>query len=180
MQGGRTVESFNKVSGERKSVSHKFHSQGANLCNDARHQATRQLRFHPTTATLLTCPCEGRHSIELNHPSLDTFHKTITTIIPPEMAIQNNNTNAPVTIDIEMHSISSGAAISKPTSIYEVVENSSHNENIIQSSGPVLEQIQTVWSPYKNRFRLLACCMTAFGNGLNDSAPGALIASMER
>jgi hypothetical protein len=46
--------------------------------------------------------------------------------------------------------------------------------------GNASEQIQTIWNPYKNRFRVMACCMTAFGNGANDSAPGALIASLER
>lgn len=42
------------------------------------------------------------------------------------------------------------------------------------------EQIETVWNPYMNRYRVLACCLNAFGLGLNDSAPGALIASIER
>ena len=42
------------------------------------------------------------------------------------------------------------------------------------------EQIQTIWNPYKNRFRVMASCMTVFANGMNDSAPGALIASIER
>ena len=46
--------------------------------------------------------------------------------------------------------------------------------------GHASEQIQTLWNPYKNRFRVLASCMTAFGNGMNDSAPGALIASIEK
>jgi hypothetical protein len=41
-------------------------------------------------------------------------------------------------------------------------------------------QIQTVWRPYGNRFRALAACLTCFGNGMNDSAPGALIASVEK
>lgn len=48
------------------------------------------------------------------------------------------------------------------------------------NSGASSEQFQTIWNPYKNRFRVLACCTTAFGNGMNDSAPGALLASIER
>lgn len=39
---------------------------------------------------------------------------------------------------------------------------------------------QTIWNPYRNRFRVLASCMTCFGNGLNDSAPGALLASIQK
>jgi hypothetical protein len=49
-----------------------------------------------------------------------------------------------------------------------------------QRSGPISEQIQTVWNPYKNRFRVMAACSTSMANGMNDSAPGALIASIER
>ncbi|KAH8668231.1 MFS efflux transporter [Tricladium varicosporioides] len=40
--------------------------------------------------------------------------------------------------------------------------------------------MQTIWNPYKNRFRVLGCCFTGFSNGMNDSAPGALLASIER
>jgi hypothetical protein len=47
------------------------------------------------------------------------------------------------------------------------------------SSGAA-DQMQTIWEPFKNRFRVLAACLTAFANGMNDSANGALIESMER
>ncbi|KAH6680445.1 major facilitator superfamily domain-containing protein [Halenospora varia] len=47
-------------------------------------------------------------------------------------------------------------------------------------AGSVVEQMQTIWNPYKNRFRVLGCCFTGFANGMNDSAPGALLASIER
>ncbi len=50
-----------------------------------------------------------------------------------------------------------------------------------RSDGVVeVEALQTVWQPYMNRFRLLAVCLMNFGNGLNDSAPGALIPYIER
>ncbi|KAF2227083.1 major facilitator superfamily domain-containing protein [Elsinoe ampelina] len=35
------------------------------------------------------------------------------------------------------------------------------------------------WPP-KNKYRVLAACLTYFGNGMNDAAPGALIPYMER
>lgn len=54
---------------------------------------------------------------------------------------------------------------------------SRHSES--PSSGSA-EQMQTIWEPFKNRFRVLAACLTAFANGMNDSANGALIESMER
>lgn len=40
--------------------------------------------------------------------------------------------------------------------------------------------VQSVWDPYMNRFRLLSACLMSVGNGLNDSAPGALIPYMEK
>lgn len=43
-----------------------------------------------------------------------------------------------------------------------------------------VEALQGIWDPYMNRFRLLSACLMNFGNGLNDSAPGALIPYMEK
>ncbi|KAL8731644.1 MAG: hypothetical protein Q9166_003332 [cf. Caloplaca sp. 2 TL-2023] len=44
----------------------------------------------------------------------------------------------------------------------------------------VVEAMQTLTSPSMNKWRLLSACMMCFGNGLNDSAPGALIPYMEK
>ncbi|KAL8812259.1 MAG: hypothetical protein Q9200_001157 [Gallowayella weberi] len=41
------------------------------------------------------------------------------------------------------------------------------------------EVVQTLTNPPMNKWRLLSACMMCFGNGLNDSAPGALIPYME-
>lgn len=41
------------------------------------------------------------------------------------------------------------------------------------------EALPSIWDPYMNRFRFLATCLVNFRNGLNDSAPGALIPYME-
>ncbi|KUJ21658.1 MFS general substrate transporter [Mollisia scopiformis] len=49
-----------------------------------------------------------------------------------------------------------------------------------EPQGHITEQVQTIWNPYKNRYRVLASCILSFANGMNDSAPGALIASLER
>ena len=45
--------------------------------------------------------------------------------------------------------------------------------------GAAVEALQTVWNPYMNRFRFLAVCLLNFGNGINDSAPGALLPYLE-
>ncbi|KAB2575406.1 hypothetical protein DBV05_g5897 [Lasiodiplodia theobromae] len=39
--------------------------------------------------------------------------------------------------------------------------------------------IQTFWNPPMNKWRVLCACLVYFGNGLSDSAPGALIPYME-
>jgi hypothetical protein len=50
-----------------------------------------------------------------------------------------------------------------------------------RSSSPIsaVDQKQTLWNPYMNRFRVLGCCLTGFANGVNDSAPGPLLPSIE-
>lgn len=42
------------------------------------------------------------------------------------------------------------------------------------------ETTHSVWNPYMNRFRFLACCLTSLCGGLNDSAPGALLPYIEK
>jgi hypothetical protein len=49
-----------------------------------------------------------------------------------------------------------------------------------RSTGEGVDRVETIWEPYKNRYRVLAACFTAFGNGMNDSANGALIESLEK
>jgi hypothetical protein len=43
-----------------------------------------------------------------------------------------------------------------------------------------VDRLETIWNPYKNRYRVLAACITLFGNGMNDAATGTLIQSLER
>ncbi|KAF9874666.1 MFS efflux [Colletotrichum karsti] len=48
-------------------------------------------------------------------------------------------------------------------------------------STPVaIEALQSITEPHMNRFRLAASSLMGLGNGLNDSAPGALIPYMEK
>jgi hypothetical protein len=43
-----------------------------------------------------------------------------------------------------------------------------------------VEALQSFSNPPMNKFRLLSCCLLNFGQGLNDSAPGALIPYIEK
>lgn len=38
----------------------------------------------------------------------------------------------------------------------------------------------SIWEPYMNRYRFMSACILNFQNGVNDSAPGALIPYMEK
>lgn len=96
---------------------------------------------------------------------------------PPDMANRDGTS-----LDIEMHPISNvGAGLtSQPSPMNGDQMPRLEDGNMTRSAGSTHDQMQTLWAPYKNRFRVLACCLTALGNGANDSAPGALIASIER
>lgn len=48
------------------------------------------------------------------------------------------------------------------------------------ASVDAVDAMPSVWSPYMNRFRLPAMCLASLGNGLSDSAAGALIPYMEK
>ena len=86
--------------------------------------------------------------------------------------------------DVEMYPIPLSTTSSRPPGRIETADDarrgSSDENGTEQRQGPISEQVQTIWNPYKNRFRVMAACMTTLGNGMNDSAPGALIASIER
>lgn len=48
-----------------------------------------------------------------------------------------------------------------------------------RASVHAVDTVPSVWQPYMNRFRLPAMCLAILGNGLSDSAAGALIPYME-
>ncbi len=47
-------------------------------------------------------------------------------------------------------------------------------------NGEAVEALQSLWNPPINKWRFGSCCLMCFANGLNDSAPGALIPYMEK
>lgn len=53
-------------------------------------------------------------------------------------------------------------------------------ESQLPSNPEQTDQLETIWEPYKNRYRVLAVSLAAFGNGMNDAANGALIESLEK
>ena len=106
---------------------------------------------------------------------LETFRGSHFRLDQPEMT-RTEGVRAPDPVDIEMSSISNGVA----TPIQDDAPRSPDSADDTHLAGPTVEQVQTIWNPYKNRFRVLSSCSTVFGNGCNDSAPGALLASIEK
>ncbi len=53
-------------------------------------------------------------------------------------------------------------------------------QSSVRASDQATEVVQTLSNPPMNKYRLMSACLVNFGNGLNDSAPGALIPSIER
>ncbi|KAK3324553.1 hypothetical protein B0T19DRAFT_402776 [Cercophora scortea] len=64
------------------------------------------------------------------------------------------------------------------TGIGPDLEGSRPPSSMHTHDGVEVVAMQSMTDPYMNRFRLLATCLVNFGNGMNDSAPGALLPAM--
>lgn len=102
--------------------------------------------------------------------------------------IFGDRASAPQTHPSTPKSGSEHAASSRPTSSHTGVqtpatpselEGAIANNNSTADGGPAHPAIQTFWNPPMNKWRVLCACLVYFGNGLSDSAPGALIPYME-
>jgi phosphate/sulfate permease len=116
-------------------------------------------------------------SITIESPRLPVpvFSKPKT---PPEYTFRHGPGSPLETYDSPARSAMVGSSAGEIRSLeLQSLPNPQHSESL--SSGTA-DQMQTIWEPFKNRFRVLAACLTAFANGMNDSANGALIESMER
>ncbi|KAF1814143.1 MFS general substrate transporter [Eremomyces bilateralis CBS 781.70] len=65
-----------------------------------------------------------------------------------------------------------------PTTPNDLERNRDSPPNSIQPDAASL--VQTWRTPSVNKWRILACCLEYMGNGMNDSAPGALIPYLEK
>jgi phosphate/sulfate permease len=116
--------------------------------------------------------------------SLTIESEEIATPLPtiPKNSVSNISTrHYGLPFDLEMLPVSTSRATDTAQARDEGVQTSQRTSEDRRSIRETeLDQVQTVWNPYWNRFRVLAACLTSFANGMNDSAPGALIASVER
>ena len=104
---------------------------------------------------------------------------------PPKVQISTRAPSAHELDAIELpdYGLTTASKASKPT-IDETSVSKTPSE--LEQSQPSTPQghegadiVPTLWYPKMNRWRLSAACMQYFGNGLNDSAPGALIPYIE-
>lgn len=119
-------------------------------------------------------------TVELQDVELEAPNK------PKDSAENTSRQSLGFPIDFEMQPLPMRDMSLGSGSILQLVNNpesrrvSNEGNRDSESRGAISEQVQTIWHPYKNRFRLMAACATSMANGMNDSAPGALIASLER
>jgi hypothetical protein len=85
-------------------------------------------------------------------------------------------------VSLEINDIAGCSGVPTPVNKTQTLESRplSNPEWNSLSPGRGVDQMETIWEPYKNRYRVLAVCFTLFGNGMNDAANGALIESLEK
>lgn len=96
----------------------------------------------------------------------------------PKSAVEHVPPTIGNPIDLEMLPMQSSHSPSRSQKVGQVPPSPSNS--VGDNQRRVVEQMQTLWNPPKNKYRVLAACLSSFANGMNDSAPGALIASIER
>jgi hypothetical protein len=72
----------------------------------------------------------------------------------------------------------SNSSRTPPTDSSKDIEMSRPASPVLPSDG--VEVLPSITDPYMNWFRFAASCFMQFQNGLNDSAPGALLPYMEK
>ena len=77
------------------------------------------------------------------------------------------------------HNGGSNPPMDTPSGIRTPATMNELESNLIADQTPT-DMLPTLSRPPKNRYRFLSACLTNFGNGLNDSAPGALIPYLEK
>lgn len=106
--------------------------------------------------------------------------------LPPAKAHSRTHTSAPQAsepIPLQAFGASPDAAHTNgqkgPDADLERSRPSSPGPGDDANPATATETLQTVWDPYMNRFRVASASFMNFANGLNDSAPGALIPTIE-
>jgi hypothetical protein len=145
-----------------------------------------------TESTLLPYPETGVATLPTIERAKSNRERNAPT--PTAAPAQSQSQHQPYYPDIELTTytlpITHPPPTRKPSSLHDIPlpslphsELPSRRESAVEPSpapAPIPQEIiETIWNPRINRWRLLTCCTTVLGNGLNDSAAGAVIASIE-
>ena len=116
----------------------------------------------------------------------------------PEPAISKDGGHSPVVqslarqpTDADLDTLEWGQKLSGPTEnstgghgVHEDIESCPGSGRAspihVDDTQAIVHQLPSVKQPYMNRWRVAACCIAFFIQGVNDSAPGALLPYMER
>ena len=107
---------------------------------------------------------------------------------PPAVVYKDVHAIAPTPGAYELDQLTWGSRYNGP-SVSELLSDSQTpiTPNELEMSRPpspkndeAADIVQSISNPTMNRYRLISACFMCFGNGLNDSAPGALIPYIER
>jgi fucose permease len=106
---------------------------------------------------------------------------------PPQIHVRNNG-SAPT--PIELDEFLWGTQFSGPPTPHDGLQTPRTGTQTPQYANEFFTKrskergatdlVQSWRSPYMNKWRVLSVCLMWFGNGMNDSAPGALLPSMEK
>lgn len=117
--------------------------------------------------------------VNINHTSRITD--------PPAVVFKDTHAIAPTLSAYELDELSCGSRYNGPSS-KELPSGAATplSPKELEMSRPpspkndeAVDVVQSLSNPPMNRYRLISACLMCFGNGLNDSAPGALIPYME-
>ncbi|KAK2608648.1 hypothetical protein QQS21_002759 [Conoideocrella luteorostrata] len=108
----------------------------------------------------------------------------------PERAVKRTYPANPVQHEpsIELEHLSRNEHVSGKIHSERVTSTPDVNTDDLEMSRPsspdpapdAVDTVMNVWNPFMNRFRLLSLCLCSLGDGLTDSAAGALIPYMEK
>lgn len=108
----------------------------------------------------------------------------------PLPAVQKNNqgiAQCPSEYELNETSPQKSSQLSSDSVAQPRTGASSPTPSVLENHSPEANEDEAAeWAPdrtsasWKTKWRLLSCCLINFGNGMNDSAPGALIPYIER
>lgn len=116
------------------------------------------------------------HSHTLDSPTEELYRP----LTAPARVVSRTYPGAPQRESFELHNIPRRDGVMSGTTTPRTEDLEMSRAPSPDDNDEAVEVMQSAWHPFMNRFRLLAHCLSQFGNALSDSAAGALIPYMEK